>query len=459
MTIIDVLNARKAKLLEASNDIRKKISEIIDENSFVELKAYSFAKNEFFGEDLDGLGVVTGYARIDDNPVYIIAQNSKVLNGGLSKANCEKITECLVKAGESNTPVIYLLDSQGVQVGEGVGVMEGIASVLSVAGKLRGIVPQFAVAIGDVYGSLSLLTAICDYTYVVGASATCYTSPAVISASSKNAVTKEVLGGAKSQNGVVSFAVKTLDEVKENIVKILSILPEYSYLVGDEPDDLNRSAPTLNSKKDVQSLLVALFDKDSYVELNKNFASEVKTGIARVGGISVASIIFDGEENGVELTLSNVLKIKNFANYVYDNGLPLINLINVKGIKQDVETCSSPILVEMANMLGALAEINTISVVYGKAIGLGYTAFVSKEFGVKYSFAFCDSKISLLDGESGIAVEFGTIDSEKIDTLKEEYEGKQDAMNSARLGCVDNIIEPQYIRQYVISALQMVIRN
>lgn len=459
MNIIDVLNARKAKLFEASNDIRKKISEIIDENSFVELKAYSFAKNEFYNEDVDGLGVVTGYARIDDNPVYVIAQNSKVLNGGLSKANCEKITECLVKAGDSNTPVIYLLDSQGVQVGEGVGVMEGIASVLSVASELKGVVPQFAVAIGDVFGSLSLLTALCDYTFVVGASATCYTSPAVISASTKDGISKEVLGGAKAENGLVSFAVKTLDEVKENIIKILSILPDYSSLVEDSSDDLNRASAILNTKKDVTTLTTALFDKGSYVELNKNFASEVKTGIARIGGISVASIIFDGGENGVELTLSNVIKIKNFAKYVNDNSLPLVNLINVKGIKQDAETCKSPVIIEMANMLGELAKNYIVSVVYGKAIGLGYTSFVSKEFGVKYSFAFCDSKISLLDGESGIAVEFGTIDSEKIDTLKEEYEGKQDAMNSARLGCVDNVIEPQFIRQYVISALQMVIRN
>ena len=62
MDIIELLNARKAKLFEASDDVRKKLSEIIDENSFVELSAYSFAKNEFYNEDVDGLGVVTGYA-------------------------------------------------------------------------------------------------------------------------------------------------------------------------------------------------------------------------------------------------------------------------------------------------------------------------------------------------------------------------------------------------------------
>ena len=110
-------------------------------------------------------------------------------------------------------------------------------------------------------------------------------------------------------------------------------------------------------------------------------------------------------------------------------------------------------------MLHALQSVDIVSVVYGKAIGLGYSAFVSKEFGVRYSYAFCDSKISLLDGDLGVACEFGVIEQEQINKLKEEYADKQDAINSARLGCVDNVIEPQYLRQHVISVLQMIIRN
>ena len=93
MDIIELLKARKAKLFQASDDVRKKLFEVIDADSFVELGAYAFAKNEFFDEDVDGLGVVTGYATLNDYPVYVVAQNGKILNGGLSKANCKKITE------------------------------------------------------------------------------------------------------------------------------------------------------------------------------------------------------------------------------------------------------------------------------------------------------------------------------------------------------------------------------
>ena len=100
MNKIDLLRVRREKLLASGSDVRKQISALTDESSFVELDAYSFSRNEFYGEDAEGEGVVTGYATIDDTPVYVIAQNVKVLSGGVSRANCQKIVKCLKKAME-----------------------------------------------------------------------------------------------------------------------------------------------------------------------------------------------------------------------------------------------------------------------------------------------------------------------------------------------------------------------
>lgn len=458
MDKINLLNARKAKLLAESADIRSKLAEIIDDKSFVELNAFSFAKNEFYSDETESLGVLTGYATIEDYPVYVVAQNSKVCNGGLSKGNCDKIVACLQKAIETNTPVVYLLDCQGVQVGEGVAVLEGIASVLNASNALKDVAPQFVVAIGDVYGSAAMLAANADYTYVVGASCISYASPAVISASDKNAASKDVIGGAKAVNGVKTFDCKVLRDVKESILKVFNVLPEISGIVADTSDDLNRSTPALNVKKSASAIIDAVYDKGSFIELYKGYSDDVIVGIGRAGGISTAAIVFDGGEAGVELTLNNVLKIKNFASYVCDNNLPLVTFVNVKGIKQDIQTSQTPVLTEVMNMLYNLSNLARVTVVYGKAIGFGYTAFASKEFGNSYTYAFADAKISLFDGEVGAAVEFGTFDNEKLPELTEKYAEMQDAFNAAKLGCVDNIIEPEFVRQYVISALETIVR-
>ena len=84
MDIFEKLNVNKTKLYDASTDVRKMISSIIDENSFVELNAFSFGKNEFFEEELDGLGVVTGYARIDDYGMVLSSINDITINADLS---------------------------------------------------------------------------------------------------------------------------------------------------------------------------------------------------------------------------------------------------------------------------------------------------------------------------------------------------------------------------------------
>lgn len=458
MNIFDLLNARKTELYRASSEIRDKISQIIDDKSFVELNAYSFNVNEFYNENEQGLGVVTGYATINDNPIYIVAQNAKVLSGGLSKANADKICACLEKAYGTKTPVLYLLDSQGVQVGEGVSVLEGIASILEMSNDLKDVAPQFAVSVGDVLGSTALLFANADFSYVVGSTGVSYGSPAVISASTKKSVSKEELCGNKAVNGVRNFAVKDLSEVKEGITKILDILPNVSGYVVDTEDDLNRTSPKLNEKACPKCIIDAVYDKNSFVELGKGFVEEIITGIGRVGGVSTAVLAFDGGEEGVELDLNNVLKITNFLNFVADNDLPLLTFVNVKGIKQDVETANSQVMQEVMNMLYTLGRTTRISVVYGKTIGLGYTAFASRKFGNAYTYAFANAKISLFDGEVGTAVEFGTVSQDRIGELKEKYANMQDAFNSAKIGCVDNVIEPQFVRQFVISALQTIIK-
>ena len=85
MDKIQLLQERKAKITEAGKEIRARINAIVDEESFVELSAFSFSKNEFYGEEAAGEGVVTGFATISGYPFYVVAQNYKVLEGGVSK--------------------------------------------------------------------------------------------------------------------------------------------------------------------------------------------------------------------------------------------------------------------------------------------------------------------------------------------------------------------------------------
>ena len=458
MDKIKLLQKRKKQLLDAGKGIRADINSLIDADSFVELSAFSFSKNEFYGEDAEGEGVVTGFATVNDYPFYIVAQNSAVLSGGISKANCEKIAKCLNQAEKTSTPVIYLLSSLGVQVGEGVSVLEGLANLILRASQLKGSIPQYLIVNGEVYGQISLLAGLCDFNFFIEKkSAIAANSPLVISAKNGVNVSKYELGGAAGlkEANLATFTVKNFAEIKKTVSEINEIL---SVPVIDS-EELNEALAALDKKADAKTLK-NVFDKGYALELGATFSPEVKCYLGRIGGIAVAAVIFDGGD-GVELNACNVRKIKDFAEFASCYELPYVTFVNTLGITSDLATNNSLVIKELGEYVSILDCIDSakISVVYGKAIGLGYTVFAAKSMGYDYSYAFANAKISLFDSVQGAEIEFaGEKKLDKNKLAKKYAEENSDPVNAANGGYIDNVIQPSFIKQYLIASLQMLLK-
>ena len=452
MDKIQLLQERKAKLVEAGQEIRSRIQAIVDEESFVELSAFSFSKNDFYGEEAAGEGVVTGFATLSGYPFYIVAQNFKVLEGGVSKANCDKIAKCLDAAEKNSTPVIYLLNTHGVQVGEGVTVLEGLGKLLLRSTQLKGVVPQYAIVDGDVYGSAAMLAAIADFAFFVEKkSVLAINSPFVLSAKAGKNLNKEEVGWAKAldKTGIPSFEVGGLEEVRNAIISITEMI---AMPVIDA--ELNEAAPILNDTVNAQTLMSVF---ESPIEVGAAYESEIKTVLARVGGIAIAAVVFDGGEEGVELTAAKLAKIKNFAEFACCYGFPFVTFTDVKGICPCMCANNSRVMKEAAEYLDMLDTIDTakVSVIYKKAIGLGYSLFAAKSVGFDYTCAFANAKIALFDSVQGAQIELANEKADKK-TLAERYADENaDPIHAAKDGYIDDIIEPQFVKQYLIASLQM----
>ncbi len=454
MDKIQLLQERKAKIMAAGKEIRERINALVDEKSFVELSAFSFSKNEFYEEEAAGEGVVTGFATINDYPFYIVAQNYNVLDGGVSKANCDKIVKCLDIAEKNCTPVVYLLNTHGVQVGEGVTVLEGLGKLLMRSTQLKGVVPQYVVVDGEVYGSAAMLAAVADFTFFTKKSVLAVNSPFVLSAKMGKNLTKEEVGGAKALNktGVPSFEVDDIQDVRAKIAQITDLIS-----VGMVDAELNESLPVLNQTVTAETLM-GIFE--TYVEVCPSYEAEVKTLLGRVGGISVAAVVFDGGNDGVELNAAKLAKVKNFAEFACCYGLPFITFTDVKGICPCGCVNNSRVMKEAAEYLEMLDTIDTakVAVVYKKAIGLGYSLFASKSVGFDYTCAFANAKIALFDSVAGAQIELG---DEKVDKAKlaQRYaDENSDPIHAAKDGYIDAIIEPQFVKQHLIASLQMLLR-
>ena len=452
MDKIQLLQERKAKIAEAGKEIRSRISALVDEESFVELSAFSFSKNDFYGETAEGEGVVTGFATINGYPFYIVAQNFKVLSGGVSKANCDKIAKCLDAAEKNSTPVIYLLNTLGVQVGEGVTVLEGLAKVLMRCTQLKGVVPQYVIVDGEVYGSAAMIAAVADFTFFIeNKSVLAINSPFVLSAKAGKNLTKEAVGGAKAldKSGIPSFVVSDIVDVKQKISEITELI--------DMPmidADLNSALPVLNEVVTAETIM-SVFENP--VEVVAGYETDVKTVLGRIGGISVAAVVFDGGEDGVELNASKLAKIKTFAELACCYALPFVTFANVKGICPCTCVNNSRVMKEVAEYLDMLDTIDMpkLAVVYKKAIGLGYSLFAAKSVGFDYTCAFAHAKIALFDSVQGAQIELADEKADKTSLAQKYADENSDPINAAKDGYIDAIIEPQFVKQYLIASLQM----
>ncbi len=458
MDKIALLNKRRAQILAAGKAVRADIDALVDAESFVELSVFSFSKNDFYGEDAEGEGVITGFATVNDFPFYIVAQNAAVLSGGVGKAACEKIEKCLNQAEKTSTPVIYMLSSLGVRIGEGVSVLEGLAKLILKASQLKGSIPQYLVINGEVYGQIALLAGLCDFNFFIDKkSALAPNSPFVItSKSGKNASKFDVGGvnGLKNAN-LTTFSVKNLTEIKQKITELSELLTTPVV----DCDNLNESFSALDKKCGADGIL-KIFDKDYTVELGASYSPEVRCCLTRIGGIAVAAVVFDGE-NGVELTAANVRKIKDFAEFASCYELPYVTFVNTLGIKADMATNDSLVMKELGEYVSILDCIDTakISVVYGKAVGLGYTVFAAKSMGYDYSYAFANAKIALFDSVQGAEIEFANDKKADKAKLATKYaDENSDPVNAANGGYIDNVIQPSFVKQYLIASLQMLIK-
>ena len=455
MDKIQLLQERKAQIEAAGKDIRAQIEALVDGESFVELSTFSFSKNDFYGEEVAGEGVVTGFATLDGYPFYIVAQNHAVMKGGISKANCDKIVKCLDAAEKNNVPVIYLLSTQGVQIGEGVTVLEGLGNLLMRSTQLKGIVPQFAVINGDVYGSAAMLAAVADFTFFLEKkSVLAINSPFVLSAKAGKNIAKEAVGDAKalSQSGIPALEVADIACVRAKIMEICDLIS-----VPMKDAELNQSVPALNTAVSAEAMLSVF---DSYIEVGGGYEADVKTIMGRIGGISVASVLFDGGESGVELTAEKLAKIKNFAEFACCYSLPFITFADVKGVAPTMAVNNSRVMKEAAEYLSMLDAIDTakIAVVYKKAIGLGYSLFASKSVGFDYTCAFANAQIALFDDVQGAQIELGNEQADKASLANRYAEENSDPIHAAKNGYIDAIIEPQFVKQYLIASLQMLER-
>ena len=438
---------------------RERINRIVDAGSFVELFALVSQNDE-------GAGVVTGYATIEERPVYLFAQDFTVHGGAMGQAQAAKIVKLLDMALKTGAPVLAMMDSAGVRIDEGALAMSAYSEIYQKMARMSGVCPMVALVLGPCIGGAAFISQLADVTIAAKKVGQLMVfGPQVMAAMNGMEVDAEAFGGADvaAEMGACALVAENEEDALLKAKKVLALLPS-SNLEDTEiidSDDLNRLLPAIDPA-DVTGLMTALSDNGEMIELYAAYEPAVKVALARMGGHSVGLVAATGKLNAGALQ-----KAARFVRFMDCFGIPVVSLMNTSGVEVGSIKEQGWLFKAQSQMLYAYAEatVPKLAVVTGDAIGQAYVAMGGKAMA-DMTYAWPTAVISALTPEAAVAVLYSKNVKEdtelSVEVARAKYADQYiadvaGAVNAAKQGMVDDIIDPATTRAMLISALEMLI--
>jgi len=444
---MESLQSAKSKLAAVNKDTLAFINAFVDKQSFVETDAFVCSQNVL--SDALGDGVVSGFASVNDIGICVFAVNGKILKGSIGELNAKKIVRTVNNAVRMDKPIVAVWDTSGARFTEGIEALEGYGSILRAFTVAYGEVPVISVIKGNNLGLTSFVAGISDFVVAYPDSVIASASPLVLS--SKTGKTAGL--NISYKNGIVTNTVKSDKELRDQLVKMLNVFSEESSS-GDDP---NRVCKGLKAGVSAEALIKEVFDKNSFFAVRNEYAPVAVTGFATLGDIPVGVVATDIKQSDGRLTVDACIKISEFLNVCENAECPVVFLTDSIGTERGEN--DSALIREMSNLIYRVntLDVDMFSVVYGKAIGGAYTALVSP---CEYKIAWDNAEIAAIESESAArllyADEIKTAKNKDkaAEKLAQSYSEEHNrALNLAQSGYLDNVIEPNFTRQYLLAAL------
>src|SRR6185369_3634208 len=229
---------------------RERVEALVDPDSFEESGMFAEHRATLFGmagKDFPADGVVTGAASVSGRLVHLASQDFTVSGGSAGEVHSIKVAEIMQQSLKTGSPFIFINDSGGARVQEGIDSLSGYGKVFYTNVMLSGAVPQISLICGPCAGGAAYSPALTDFIIQTRQAQMFITGPHVIKGVTGENVTAEQLGGADAHmanSGVIHFIAENDQHAVQLCQKLLSLLPSNNledppYVEGDRNVDAN----------------------------------------------------------------------------------------------------------------------------------------------------------------------------------------------------------------------------
>ena len=455
--------AEKAAVLQGDRDrvakqhadgkctARERAVKLFDAGSFVEIDALRENSHA-----VAGCGTVSGQA------VYCFAQDFASAGGAMTKSQAAKALKMLRMARMNGAPVVMLLDSAGVKLSEGMDALPAYAEIFAAMARLSGVCPMITCVMGPCNGIAAMMTQLSDISIEVKKTGEIALHTAQVMNSEKGRVkTSQQLFGAEAMDaqGAVALTAENEDEAAALISALIDLLPACN--MADAPltegEDLNRLT-VCDDPEDAVGLMKDLADDARIIELYKGYGTGVHVALARVGGRTVGLVANDHQADAGRMCSQDCRKAARFVRLCDCYQIPVVSLVNTDGLTVPLFAHQGALLRGAAELIYAYAEATApkIAILTGDAVGAGYVAMGGKAIA-DVAYAWPTAMVSPLTAQAAVQTLCGEAlnAGESRDALEKKYAASCGAVEAAKAGVVDDVIDPSETRKYIIAALEV----
>jgi acetyl-CoA carboxylase carboxyltransferase component len=494
---------------------RERLAALCDPSSrFIEV-GLLVAYDQYDGQ-APAAGVVTGIGIVHGREVVIVANDATVKAGSWWPETIKKILRAQEIAMRCRVPIIYLVDSAGVNLPYQGGVFPGqygAARIFYYNSIMRRYlrVPQLAAVMGPCIAGGAYLPALSDVILMVkGTSFMGLGGPNLVKGATGQTIDQETLGGAVTHTEISAVAHYAVDDDRACLEKLRDLVARLPRGAGRGKREVGTGAasslpaeapashlPVPASRLydllpqdhrmsyDMHQVLNAIVDDGKLDEFQSNLAREMICGDATIDGIPVGVIANQrglikgrpGEKPrfGGIVYAESAEKVAYFIDRCDRQGLPLLFVQDVSGFMVGAEAEHEGIIRAGARFVEAMATAHVPKIVLtvNHASGAGYYAMAGQGFDPDFIFSWPTGRMGVMEGESAIqAVHGPALEAAKkakrdpspeileaVDEMRADYEHQLDARYAGARGYIDAIVYPEETRDVLAMALRTALHN
>jgi 3-methylcrotonyl-CoA carboxylase beta subunit len=476
---------------------RERLELLLDKDSYAQEIGLLVAYDQY-GGNAPGAGVVTVVGRVEGREVVVVANDATVKAGSWWPETIKKILRAQEIAMRSRVPIIYLVDSAGVNLPYQGGVFPGqygASRIFYYNSIMRRYlkVPQISAVMGPCIAGGAYLPALSDIIIMVeGTSFMGLGGANLVKGATGQTIDNETLGGARTHNelsGVAHYRVADdqtcIEKIREYVLELPK--PICAYSAGSAAETLRPAGELYDiipedhrQPYEVRKLLECLLDEGHLDEFQADYAKEMITAHARISGMQVGVIAnhrgmvrMPGGKpprfGGIIYTES-AEKVAYFIETCNRHQTPLLFVQDVSGFMVGPDAEHSGIIRAGAQFVEAMATATVPKIVLtvNHASGAGYYAMAGQGFDPDFIFSWPTGRMGVMEGDSAVQAVFGS-QLEKLkkngespdealtaemDKVRETYDMELDAKYAAARGFVDAVITPESTRPALELALR-----